>query len=238
MSFDLNLNTVCNHRIYREVTELDTDLRSLRLSQPLAASNVEVFASNNPIPESYYKIIYDPQTLNIQQPRLIFLNKKWRALEDYFEVNYVTLTGFCPKCIGLSQLDDISYDVRGSLYCVRNEKLLLQNMEKFTVTEVKSNPFHLFVGTSLVSMLGQKIRDMSYISAKITQEINTTLNILKDLQSQYQYTGRPVTSGEILDQVLSVKVNFDKQDPTILRVDVDARAQSGQSVYYSQYLKA
>lgn len=237
MSFDLNLNTACNHKIFRELVTLEDDLRSLRVQKPLAASNVDVYASNNPVLKSNYLIIYDPLTLNIQQPRMIYLKKKWKTTEDFFEISYVTLKGFCPKCVGLGEIDDISYDVRGGLCCIRDENLLLQNMEKFTVTNLQSNPFHLFIGTSLVKLLGQKIGDMSYITAKVTQEINSTLSVLKDLQSQYKYTNRPVTSGELLDEILSIKVSFDQQDPTIVRADVDARAVSGRSVEYTQYLK-
>jgi hypothetical protein len=161
MSFDLNLNTACNHKIFRELVTLEDDLRSLRVQKPLAASNVDVYASDNFIPKSNYIIIYDSLTLSIQQPRMIYLKKKWKSTEDFFEISYVTLKGFCPKCVGLGEIDDISYDVRGGLLSIRDENLLLQNMEKFTVTNLQSNPFHLFIGTSLVKLLGQKIGDMS-----------------------------------------------------------------------------
>lgn len=237
MSYDLNITTVCNHRIYRELVSLDTDRRSLRLFKPLSASNIEVFASDKLIPKTDYIIIYDPETITVQQPRMAYLNKKWKSVEDYFEITYVTLKGFCPKCAGLEQLNDIDYDIRGSLLTLRDEKLLLQNLEKFTVTEMRSNPFHSFIGTSLVKLLGQKITDTSYISTKITQEISATLDVLKSLQDQYRFAGRTVTDGELLDKVENVRIRFDKQDPTILRTDVTVLAKSGRSVNYTQYLQ-
>jgi hypothetical protein len=237
MSFDLNLLTVCNHRIYRELVDLAPDRRSLRVAQPIASSNVEVFASNDEIPSSDYTLIYDPLAINVQQPRMIFLNKKWDSLEDYFEVGYNTLSGFCPKCAGLKTIDDISYDVKGELYTIRNEALLLQNLEKFTVTEIRSNPFHTFIGTGLVSMLGTKYSDAAYMSTKITQEITTSLNVLKDLQDQYQFSGRSMTDGELLDNIDNVRVSIDRNDPTIIRADVTATAKSGKSVDYSQFLR-
>ena len=237
MSYDLNLLTTCNHRIYRETVELGSDRRSIRVAQPLASSKIELFASDNKLPGNSYSIIDDPETIEVQRPRMIYLNKKWGSLEDYFEVNYITLSGFCPKCTGFKTIDDLSYDAKGKLFTIRDEKLLLQNMEKFTITRKASNPFHTYIGTSLASLMGSKIYDISYLSTKVTQEINTTLNILKDLQSQYRLSGRAVTSGECLDKIENVHVTQNQQDPTILQADVTATAISGKSVGYTQYLR-
>jgi hypothetical protein len=109
MSFDLYLATVCNHRIYKESITLDTDRVSLRLSKPLASSNLELYASDNLVPKSEYSITFDPKTIYVNQPRMIILKKKWKSTEDYFEATYVTLKGFCPKCAGLDKIDDVSY---------------------------------------------------------------------------------------------------------------------------------
>jgi len=215
MSYDLKINTICNHRIYRELVTLEDDRRSIRMSQPLSASNTELFASDNLVPKSDYEIIYDPESITIQQPRMILLNRKWRSLEDYFELNYITLKEFCPKCAGLEVLDDISYDIRGALLVLRNEDLLLQNLEKFTVTEKESNPFHTYIGTFLARLIGQKIIDSSYTSTKISQEVGITLDILKSLQDQYRATERPVTDGELLDEIQDVKIRFDVDESII-----------------------
>jgi hypothetical protein len=236
MSFDINLITICNHKIYREPVTLDSDRRTLRVVQPIA-STVEVFASNDKVNGSKYTLIDDPTMIDVYKGKLIYLNESWDSLEDYFEVSYYTISNFCPKCQGVKSVDDVSYNVQGDFFIIRDEKLLLQNLEKFTVTEVFSNPFHTFIGTSLVKMLGQKIADRNYLSAKITQEINSTLSVLRSLQSQYVATGRPTSYGELLDSVNNIKITFDSQDPTILRADIDCRAKSGKSVDYTQYLK-
>jgi len=237
MSYDLKINTICNHRIYKELITLEDDRRTLRFNRPLAASNTELFASDKLIPKTDYTIVYDPQTLTVQQPRIIYLNRKWRSIEDYFEVTYVTLRGFCPKCVGLEVLNDIDYNIRGALITVRDEELLLQNLEKFTITERESNPFHTYIGTFLVKLLGQKILDSSYTSTKITQEITTTLGVLKSLQDQYRYTDRPVTDGELLDEVQNIEIRFDPEDPTIIRAVITATARSGRTVDYTQFLQ-
>ena len=238
MSYDLTLPTVCNHRIYRELVELDEDRRSLRMSKPLAsAASIKVYASDNLVSKTEYTIIYDPRTLTINQPRMVRFNQKWKATEDFFEITYVTISGYCPKCVGLNELDDISYNVKGQVNTSRNEKLLLQNLEKFTVTELGSNPFHTFIGTGLVDLLGKRISDFDFVRSRISQEIGNTLSKLKEMQKKYIQTGRPMTAGEQLDKVLEIKVEQDTEDPTIARADITVTALSGQTVNYSQYLR-
>jgi len=238
MSFDLNLPTVCNHKIYKELTSLGTDLRSLRLSKPMSSTmNIQVYASEDMVPKVEYSVVDDSEAIDVNRPRMIYFKDKWSTVEDFFEVTYVTLRSFCPRCIGLKVLDDISYDVRGALINVRDEKLLLQNLEKFTVTEVESNPFHNFIGTSLISLIGEKIIDVNFLTTKIIQEINATLEKLRDLQVQYKATGRDVTDGELLETIENVEVKIDEEDPTVLRADVTVTAKSGKSVDFVQYLK-
>lgn len=238
MSYDLNLSTVCNHKIFRELVILERDRRSIRMARPLAsASNLKLYASNDLIPKTMYDIIYDSNSQTLKQARMVYFKQKWRSYNDYFEVTYITTKENCSKCMGRTTLDDISYNVRGELYLNRNESLLLQNMEKFTVTEIESNPFHEFIGTSLVSLLGEKVSDPDFLTNKIIQEINQTLNKFSDLQNQYKQAGRTLTDGEQLESIDNVQVLFDEDDPTILRSDITVSAKSGKSVTFSQYLQ-
>lgn len=238
MSFDLHLPTTCDHKIHRELVTLDDDKQSLRVSKILAsAKNVAIYASDSLIPKTMYIIISDPTSLVVNQPRMVYLKEKWRSPGDFFEITYVTLKNTCPKCAGLESIDDISYDVRGGLRKNREEKLLLQNVEKWTVTEIGSNPFHQFIGTSLVTFLGDRVTDINFLATKITQEINLTLQKFADMQNQYRLTGRAITDGETLENVENIQVAPDDDDPTILRADVTVIARSGRSVDFAQYLK-
>lgn len=236
MSFDLNLTTVCNHRIYRELSLMDDDQHSLRMARPLASSNVSVYATGNLVPKAMYNVIFDTQATDTFQTRLVYFKNKWKSPTDFFEITYVTYSGYCPKCTGLKTVNDVSYDVRGDLKELRDEKLLLQNVEKFVVTQIRSNPFHSFIGTSLVGLLGEKIADIDFLSSKITQEINTTLQKLMDMQGQYKLTGRVMTNGETLASIDNIEVYSDENDPTILRADVTLTAKSGKSMTYTQLL--
>lgn len=238
MSYDISLPTVCNHKIFKELIPLGSDLRSLRMAQPLASSvDIQVFASDDLVPKTMYSVIYDPTTINVNQPRMVYLNKRWKQPRDFFQISYVTLRSFCPKCVGLEVLDDYSYNVKGQLVLARDEKLLLQNLEKWTVTEILSNVFHHFIGTSLVSLLGEKIADLDYLATKITQEINSALTKFSDMQDQHRQSGRALTNGEILSSVDNIEVLPDENDPTILRCTVSCMAKSGKSIEYEQYLK-
>lgn len=238
MSYDLNLNTICNHKIFRELTLLSSDRRSIRMSKPLAsATNLQLFASNDLVPKTLYTIVYDPTSQTLEQNRMVYFKQKWGSFSDYFEITYITYKESCSKCMGRTILDDISYDVKGQLVLARNEKLLLQNMEKFTVTQLGSNPFHDFIGTSLVALLGEKISDPDFLTNKIIQEINQSLTKFSDLQDQYRNAGRSLTDGEQLDSIDDIQVLFDEDDPTILRTDVTASAKSGKTVNFSQFLQ-
>lgn len=237
MSFDFNLETVCNHRVFRELIQLNSDQKSLRLNRPLAASNVTVYASETMIPKSMYLLVNDPESITSTQNRMVQFKQKWRSPTDYFEITYVTIRQYCPKCIGFGTLNDLCYDVRGGLREVRDEKLLLQNVEKITVTEINSNPFQPFYGTGLVSMLGDKITDMDFLSTRVIGEINSALGKLKDMQSQYISTGRVMTNGEILQTVENIQVNPDPNNPMIIRADVTVTAKSGKTAKFSQFLK-
>jgi len=237
MSFDLNLTTPCDHLVFRELTVLNTDSRTIRLEKPVAVTaTLQVYATDNLIPSNLYDIIED-KTDPTHRTKLISFKDKWRSPTDYFEISYTTLAEYCSKCVGNKFIDDISYDVRGDLLTIRNEKLLMQNVEKFTVTRINSNPFHPFVGTSLMGLIGTRVTNPSFLVSQITAEESKTLQKLQDLQSQYQLTGREVTEGEMLQSIDNIQVTQDQDDPTILRMDVTVTAQSGKTVEFTQYLK-
>jgi hypothetical protein len=184
-----------------------------------------------------YEIVNDPHEIDVNQDRVIRFIEKWRDLSDYFETTYVTQSSFCTKCNGNLYLDDISYDVQKSLLEIRNEHLLMQNVEKFVVTIINSNPFHLFIGTGLVGLIGKRISNFNFLASQITSEINRTLQKLQDLQGQYQMTGRAVTRGELLASVNDVQAVQDTKDPSIVRVNVTVTAQSGKTVQFTQIIR-
>jgi hypothetical protein len=235
MSFDLNLTTVCDHAVFRELMVVDQDLHTLRTDKPLAsAGTVKVYATDNLLPSSMYYITDDPQD---KTDKVIYLKDKWRSPTDYFEVSYVTILNYCPKCVGSKYLDDITYNVMGDFVVTRDEALLMQNVEKFTVTVINSNPFHVYIGTSLVNLIGTRVSNISFMVSQITAEITRGLQKFQNLQAQYKLTGRDMTPGETLDTINSIQVTQDTNDPTIMRATVSVTAESGKPGEFTQYLK-
>jgi excinuclease UvrABC ATPase subunit len=239
MSYDLKLPTLCSHVIFWELGAMDTDLRSLRVSKPIAASKLTVRMSGNIVPESKYIIVYDIdfQGAIDNTRRKIYFNEELKASDDFFEIKYITNGSNCPKCQDMKALDDIQYSNLGDLRLARDEYLLIQNVEKYVVTEIGSNIFHNWMGTGLIDLIGTKIMDVNYIKAKITQEVNATLNKFKTMQQEYLTTNRPFTDGEQLDTIDMVSVAQSNSDPSIFQVTVTVTAVSGKSVDFTQYLQ-
>jgi len=241
MSFDLNLTTLCDHTVYRELAILDYDLRSLRLSKPLASSRITLYATDNLIPDSMYQIVEDersglPESDPVLNKKILF-NHLWRSFTDYFEVTYLTTVNYCTKCLGSKYLDDISYDVKGGLYTTRDERLLMQNVEKFVITRINSNSFHTFIGTSIEGLIGSRLNNVQFLITQLKAEVTRTLQKFQDLQAQYRESGRNLTSGEVLQSIDNVSVNQDVIDPTVFRISITVVAESGQTVTFDQIIR-
>lgn len=217
---------------------METDRRSLRMQKPLSSSaSLQLYASDNPIPKSMYSVVYDASSSAANQSRMILFKSKWPSPTDFFEITYITFPTYCSKCNNLRVIDDTSFDVRGQLSTVRDEPLLMQNLEKWTITELRSNPFHAFIGTGLMQVIGQKIMDPDFLSSRISQEIMAALQRFEDMQGQYRLTGRPITNGETLETIENIEVRFDDADQTVLRADVTVTARSGKPLTFTQYLR-
>jgi len=215
-----------------------SDRRSLRIQKPLSSAvNMQLYASNNLVPKSMYSVVFDPISSQANQSRMIMFSKKWASPSDFFEITYVTFSTYCSKCNNLKVIDDISYDVRGQIATTREESLLMQNLEKWTITELRSNPFHAFVGTGLMQLIGKRITDPDFLAARVSQEITSALQRFQDMQGQYRLTGRPMTEGETLETVESIDVKFDDVDRTVLRVDVTVTSRSSKPLMFSQFLR-
>lgn len=239
MSFDINMTTTCDHQVYRELQVLGSDRRVIRTDFPIAsADTVKVYATDNLISSNFYSLINDPNPPETpSSSKVIYFKDKWKALTDYFEISYLTIANYCSKCVASGYLDDISYNIRGDLPVLRNEYLLMQNVEKFVITRLGSNPFQSFVGTALESLIGTKVSNPSFLVSQITSEISRALKKFQDLQAQYKQTGRPVTDGELLQAVESITVTQNVTDPTVYEAKVVVSAVSGKTVEFTQVLK-
>ena len=235
MSFDIKLTTKCDHLIYREQTTIDSDQHTIRTAYPIASiGTVKVYVCGNLIPNTMYNVVND---FNDPTVRVIYLKNRWKSPTDYFEINYLTTINYCNKCLGSGYYDDLSYDTQGNLAVVKDEYLLMQNVEKFTITKITSNPFHQEIGSALESLIGQRVTNISFLISQITSQVTMSLKKLQDFQTQLIKTGREVSLGEQLQAVISVNVTQNPNDPTILNVTVNVVEASGKTVSFEQIIK-
>jgi hypothetical protein len=160
-----------------------------------------------------------------------------RLSNPLVEVRYVAVKTYCPKCVGVRYIDDFSYGPDKDLVTVSDELLLIQMLEKHLVTEIQSNPYHSWVGTSLHELVKHKITDMPLITMRIKDDVNKAVTDLRKLQAQYQKTRRPVTSGELFGELLEVDVRPDAAEPTTVHALVRFTSQSGKVLEYEQLLE-
>lgn len=238
MSFDLKIQNSCDHKINWEVEAIDDDRRQVSLNYPVGSvSSFMLRIDNVDIDSSNYQVLKSTSEITIQPTNYVLLNERIKNYNPFIEATYTTLSSYCPKCSGIKYLNDIKYDLNGDVIKARDEYLLVQTVEKYIVTELGSNTFHTWLGTSLHSLIGSKIFDFNLIKTKILTQINTTINNLKRIQDQVVGLGIPLTQGELFDKLISVNVSQDTADPTIIMILVEFNAKSGKPLEYTQYME-
>jgi len=238
MSQDFKIQNRCDHKINWEEGTLSSDRKRIDVTYRIASkSSVSLRINNVAIPTSNYKIVKDVTVVDTEKPFYILMNNKIRHNNPLVEVKYVTFLNRCPKCQGTKFLDDIAYSSSGDITQVKDEFLLLQTVEKYIVTNIRSNKFHSWMGTNLHELVGTKILDMELLRNKVVDEVNSAIEKLKDIQRQLVSTGRPVSAGELFGELISVDLTQDFEDLSIISVTVRFTAQSGKRLNYTQLLE-
>jgi hypothetical protein len=238
MSIDYKIQNKCDHKINWDIGVLSSDAKRIDITYPIASKTSVVIKVNFTIlDKSTYSIQEEPIDLTIQKKSYISMRHKIRLFDPIIEVSYTTYTNSCPKCSGAKYLDDFVYTSGGDILTAKDEFLLIQTVEKYIVTRLGSNKYQTWMGTGLQNMIGTKILDGQLLTTKITEEINTAIDKLKDMQKQLIARGRPVSTGELFGQLLSVDVQQDQTDSTTIQVVVSFTAQSGKRLEYTQLLE-
>lgn len=236
MSFDLQQRKNCVHYIVDEIQQVAEDRKSLFLDFPIASTDKSLLDlkvngySIDPKKDPFYSFkftrdetAFDPilaanRVFELSKRKIIF-DRPLRTFDDIFEISYYTDSINCPRCLGQRVEDDFAFSNTGRLITVIGNQKLLQHVRKFVFTVLGSNPFHPSIGTTLDSLIGQKISNIDFLSLKVTEEINTTLRGYLDRQIN-QATVQEVTDAEFLYQIRDIQVLQDQNDPTIVRVTV------------------
>lgn len=238
MSSDIKIQNLCDHRINWQQYSLQSDKKTIRFNYPIGSSK-SFHLRVNGIEKSRksYVLKTDKSPLTDILNSVLVFNKRVKDFQPLIEVSYVTVLQYCPKCLGTKYLDDAVYNNSGDFTQVENERLLIQEVEKYIVTRVSSNPFHRWLGTQLHELIGTKILDLDLLRSRVLEQVNSALDQLKRIQQQLVSSGRVVTDGELFDQLLSVDLEPDESDPSIVHVIVRFTARSGKTLEYVQLLE-
>jgi hypothetical protein len=191
-------------------------------------NNVEQRASS-------YNIVTTRKPLSIESTSLIRMKNKVKHWEPLVEVNYVTFSNYCPKCLGIKTVDDLVYTAAGDMNVARREYLLVQRVEKIIVTKINSNPFHDWYGTGLHSLVSSKAIDIGFLKTKIIEQISSAIEKLKSVQRQLIASNRKVDPGELFGQLLGIDVT-QADDPTVILVTVTFTSQNDTTLEFSQLI--
>lgn len=238
MSIDLKIQNKCDDIINWERRSLGPDRRRINLSYPVASTSSFKLRINNVIQKpTVYSVITVKDTLSEIPSTHVMLREPNRLYNPLIEVKYVTIRTYCPKCAGLRYIDDIRYGPDQDTVTVSDELFLIQTLEKHIVTELESNPYHTWVGTSLHELVKTKMTDIQLITSRIKDDINKAIANLKKVQAQYQKTNRPVSRGELFGKLIEIDVRRDSREPTTIHAIVRFTSQSGKVLEYEQLLE-
>jgi hypothetical protein len=152
-----------------------------------------------------------------------------------FEVSYVTTVENCRKCGGFGYLNDIKIDSTGGIERVENNEKLIQDVRVYTLTEKDSDPFYSFVGTKIVSVVGNPyVRN--FTETEIARTTRDALEGLQDLQD-VQKTVQDVTDQEKLLEIKSISLIRRANDETFFDLDIKVLSELNEELELDTLLK-
>lgn len=178
-----------------------------------------------------WSLISDPNTLADRPTRLIVFDEPLRGFRDYVELNYATIRQECRRCGGLGVENDWRYSTRGNVVEVRDEALLIQEVQKFIYTLKGSNPFHVWIGTEILNMVGRKISDRGLVQNFVVTDIREAFRRWQSVKRQQEDTvGQFVSDEEFPFNLLSVTLDQSQTDPTVVFVKVVVQNRSQRQI--------
>lgn len=112
---------------------------------------------------------------------------------------------------------DLVIGTNGDLAKVQDTDKLIQDILKMLMTEIGSNQFFSWYGSSLSSSMIGSGYDSEFIASVAENQIRSSLETLQNLQRE-QSAKQIVTPGELLAAIKSVNVVRNEVDPTFFSV--------------------
>lgn len=148
----------------------------------------------------------------------------------YFTVTYPVAPNLCLRCLTTGVENDYRFDAQGATMMVSDENLLYQSVLKVILTEIRSNIYYPWYGSSLTSHIGSKV--LGGTAVGLRQSVSQALTMFQNLQSaQAKY--QRISPKERLFSVDGIGVTQSPQDPTKFFIEVDVRNYSSEPVNIS-----
>ena len=143
------------------------------------------------------------------------------------DISYLTEKQYCRRCGSTGVENDFRLDSFGEMTMIRDHDLLYQIVAKALLTEVGSNPFHSWYGSTAMSLIGQKVN--SAVVQGLKDSVLKCLSNMIDIQSS-QAQVQTVSLKERISRVLSVEVEQIGDDVTSLLCTVVVQSASSEPV--------
>lgn len=243
MTYDIQAQALCDHRVHREFTfidsKLDPDHRSLRLQYPLANNNVRLWYNGEEVfknTEGFGWDLVQDEFSPPQDPRLkIYFKRPIRDAAGYFEISYTVPSRLCRKCFGLDILYDHQLDRSGRIVTVVFEQKLIQQVIKILMTKLGSNPFASAYGTNIPEIMYSAIRDPAGLVQQLNMEVSLAIEKQRNIH-YYQAEVQHLTQREILDQLMNVEVLRSDNDPRVYLIQVEVSSLAGDTILIEREL--
>ena len=178
-----------------------------------------------------WSLINEPNTLLDRPVRLVVFDEPLRGFQSHVELNYITVRQECRRCGGLGVENDWRYNIEGNVVEVRDEALLIQEVQKIVYTVQGSNPFHNWYGTTILNMVGRKISNRGLIQNFIVSDIREAFRRWQSVKRQQEENvGQEVSDAEYPFNLLRVTLKPDVSDPTVVYVTAVVQNRSTQPI--------
>jgi len=185
-----------------------------------------------------WTLVNDPNTELDRPVRMVVFDEPLRGFQDYAEINYSTVRAECRRCGGIGVENDWRYGKNGSVAEVRQEALLVQEIQKVIYTVRGSNPFHPWYGATIVEQIGQKLSTRGIVQNAIVSDVYTTFSRWQSIKRQQEEAvGQFVSDGEFPFQLSSVNLEQSQQDPTVIFVNIEVQSRSLQALQITRGIR-
>lgn len=118
---------------------------------------------------------------------------------------------------------DFVIDQNGDLAIVENNDKLVQDILKIVLTPVGSNRLNPAYGSLVGRSLVGNVLPMEFVSTMASSQIHSALEYLQRLQKEQSAT-QPVSAGELLAAIQSIKIERNQVDQRFISVVIKALA--------------